>query len=316
MHLAKSGCFAVSLAFLFAAPFAAVAQDLQPLEGDPLRDTRLESCAQTRGFALLRYMTPDGPVVHLSDLCLDEDEGRIVSAETRDGFTLVEKSRNGRAFEVLDSGNDKYSRLRVQLVPDEDAPGCTANGLHSLAYQIPSAKGLTVDGATALYATGYTIPATARKPMRPKTSVVLLSIRDFSQAELPRSLPQQHLPASADLYGMLDFSGDAATFSVIEGGGHTVGEAAGGLSLSVDGTGEVRASGDVTAKSQRLAGHQPHEWVSMRAEIPYLRGHVLGQTGIQLKSYGAVRGTLMDASGQEHAFRASAQLVACFKDPE
>ncbi|MBL6431205.1 MAG: hypothetical protein HPM95_08415 [Alphaproteobacteria bacterium] len=54
----------------------------------------------------------------------------------------------------------------------------------------------------------------------------------------------------------------------------------------------------------------------MRAEIPYLRGHVLGETGIQLKSYGAVRGTLMDASGQEHAFRASAQLVACFKDPE
>ncbi|MBL6431204.1 MAG: hypothetical protein HPM95_08410 [Alphaproteobacteria bacterium] len=138
----------------------------------------------------------------------------------------------------FDSGNDKYSRLRVQLVPDEDTPGCSANGLHSLAYQIPSAKGLTVDGATALYATGYMIPATARKPMRPKTSVVLLSIRDFSQAELPRSLPQQHLPANADLYGTLDFSGEAATFSVIEGGGHTVGEAGGGLSLSVDGTGK------------------------------------------------------------------------------
>lgn len=317
MRLAKPGAVAASLACLFAAPLATADTDgRQPLKGDPLRDTRLEGCAQTRGFALLRYMTPAGPVVHLSDLCLDEEQGRIISAETRDGFTLVEKSRKGRAFEVLESGKDKYSRRRVELVPDADTPGCTASDLHSLAYQLPRANHLRVGGATALFASGYTIPATSEKPMHPRTSAVLLSIRDFSQADLPRSLPQQHLPASADLYGTLDVTGQTATFSVIEGGGHTVGEAGGTLSLSVDGAGELRGAGAFTARSQRLAGHQPHEWVSMRAEIPYLRGHLLGEDGIQLKSYGAVRGTLTDASGQEHAFHASAQLVACFKDPE
>jgi hypothetical protein len=306
-------------ALLFASCLAiASAQattETRPLQDDPLVDTRFESCAATRGFALLPYSTPEGGTIRLSDICLDEDNGRIASAETRDGFTLVEKSRNGRAWEVLDSGEDQYTRLRVQLVPDEDTPGCTAEGLYSLAYHIPHAKDLRVDGAMFLHASGYTIPATSAKPMHPKADAVLLSIRHFSQADLPRTAPNHELPPSADMFGTLSFTDTGATFSIVEGGGYTVGEAGGEIALSVDQTGEVRATGHFKAKSQRLAGHEPHEWVSMQAEIPYLRGHILGKDGIQMKSFGVVRGSYVDASGQEHAFHASARLVACFKQP-
>lgn len=282
----------------------------QPIDGDPFKDYRIDNCEKTRGFGYILYSTSKGYITSVTDICFDAKQGGVVSAETISGFQLVKDSKNGRLFEILSSGNSENSRTSIKFAQDDATPGCGPKEIQTIYYSLPYGTPLSRNDASYAYAIGYTIPATSNSPKKSE-SKALLSINYFSQAELPQQTTD-NLPFSGDMYGDLSFNENEGTFSVTRTSGFSFGEAEGQLNLKAHDNGQVQISGRFTAENPRIAGHEQNEWMEMTVEIPYMRGHILGNEGEVLKSFGIARGSYIDASGATHDFRAQVRFVSCF----
>lgn len=280
---------------------------LAPIANDPFTDHRIASCAGTRGLLLMNYDTLNG-VTELSDFCFDESAGTLTASESRGGFTLVDDSDTGKAFEILDTGDDRYSRVRIGFGQDLGCGNAIAQA--SVDYAIPDGV-LTRNPETLfLYARGFTVPDTALTAQDLMgTEAVLLSIRDFSVKRIsPATTETALLPEGADMRGVLTADGQSGALTITGGNGFWVGEAGGAIDLTADEDGDVTGAGQFSAQNQRLVGQKAHDWVTMTAEIPYLRGYNLGEA---LIGYGVVRGSYVDARDRTHQFEASATLTAC-----
>ncbi|MES0881220.1 hypothetical protein [Roseibium sp. SCP14] len=304
--------YVLSIFLLTTATNSALAEGkvTHPLPGDPLIDFRIDNCDATRGFASIRYATDKGPIVALSDLCIDEEKGTITSVETREGFTLVEKSRHGKTFEVIDSDEVQGLRTKVQLIESEcvvDDPDDVFTTNHFFAskdkFRIPSDYGANM--------LGYTIPSFSNKPKKSAEEAVPMTLIYASQTHLPQKTTEKLLGVGGQFRGQLSVSGNSGVFTITEGAGVTVGDAGGTIKLKFRENGEVMMSGQLTAKNQRLAGHEPGEWITMTAEIPYMRGHLLGAEGDQIYGFGIADGSFVDTEGHTHQFRAQVRFETC-----
>lgn len=280
-----------------------------PLPGDPLIDFRIDECEATKGFGSIWYFTESGPAFGLSDLCIDEEKGRVTSIETRDGFTLVEKSRNGKRLEVVGSSATQSFRTHVRFTRGdcvEDDPDSVFDTYHGFLYD----DHFSIPDTRSAVMLGYTIPSLSNKPKKSVTEQIPMTLILFSQAQLPHQTTQV-LPEVGQFRGELSVSGNTGVFSISEGAGTSVGEAGGTINLKFGADGEVLMSGQLTAKNQRLAGHKPGEWTTMTAEIAYMRGHLLGAEGDQINAFGVARGSFVDIDGKSHQFRAQLRFVSC-----
>lgn len=285
-------------------------KSVSPLQGDLFQDHIIESCPSLRGFLLLNYDTLNN-ITELSDFCLDEETGTMVSSETRTDFVLSEKSDLGRSYEILDTGDNRHNRVRVSFSSDHSCSDVFLE--HSVEYNIPDGKLRRHSDTGYAYGTGYTVSHPSIKGrLIGDLEGALLSIRNFSiRRTSPSSTKSTQLPSGADMRGVVRSNGNKGKFEIERGNGTWVGDASGKIDLSADEFGNLMGSGSFVAKNHRLVGHEPHEWVSMNAKIPYLRGHLLGENGEMLSAFGVVRGTFTDASGQVHKFEASAIFNAC-----
>lgn len=282
-------------------------------DGDPMVDYRVSNCTGTFGFGLLTYGTA-GDIVRVSDFCLLEDQGVMISAESVGGLQLTEQGPTGRGFEVLGSATDPYQRNRVRLSPDENTAGCTPEPVMSVEYVLPNATAIAAQpnlGFAMLQ--GYTIPATSLRPAKPQGEV-LVGLRNVTQGELaPKTMGLGITGLGGDLYGTANFTGTDGSMLFERTGGHAYGEASGGLNFKFTNDGGFVAGGMLSARSIRVAGHAPGDMVSLEATIPYVRGHILGTTGTELLGYGYATGHYVDASGLRHAFRASVYVISCLQ---
>ena len=250
-------------------------------------------------------------MTELSDFCLDEEALTLLSSEPRAGFALAEDGANGRAFEVLESGNDRFSRVRIDFANElRCGAQLTEN---SVNYAVPDGNLARNEETLFLYARGFTVANTALTARDLfDTETTLLSIRDFSVRRIdPATTETALLPEGADMRGVFAASGRQGSLDITSGNGFWVGDATGSLDFTVEGDGDVIGAGKFTAKNQRLVGQEPHDWVTMTADIPYLRGYVLGATGSVVMAYGMVRGSYVDANDRTHQFEASATFSAC-----
>ena len=281
-----------------------------PITNDPFADYRLTECSGTRGLLLMNYDTLNG-ISELSDFCFDPDAGSLDSSEPRADLALSEDSSLGRAYEVLESGTDRYSRVRLDFGQEL---GCTTQiAENSVNFTIPDGSLVRNPETLFLYARGFTVPDSALTPSDLfDTEIALLSIRDFSVRRIdPATTETALLPEGADLRGVFDANGRSAGFDVTSGNGFWVGDAGGSLSLTVTDSGDVIGSGRFNAKNRRLIGQEDHDWVTMTAEIPYMRGYMIGADGDAVMAYGVVRGSYEDVAGATHQFEASATFTAC-----
>ncbi|WP_035898767.1 peptidoglycan-binding protein [Labrenzia sp. DG1229] len=283
---------------------------VNPLVGDPFQDHFIDTCTGLKGFLLLNYDTLNN-ITELSDFCLDEETGIMVSSETRTGFVLSETSAFGRAYEILETGDSKHTRVRVGL---GNGHSCSDSFMeHSVEYNIPDGKLNRHSETGYMYGIGYTVsqPFRSAMPIR-EIDGAILSIRNFSTRRTSTPTTGSiRLPSGADLRGVVHTSGKRGEYKIERGNGTWVGDAAGEIDLSVDDDGNVLGAGSFEAKNHRLVGHEPHEWVSMSGKIPYMRGHLFGENGEMLSAYGIVRGSYVDASGKVHQFEASAIFNVC-----
>ncbi len=278
-----------------------------PLPGEPIIDFRIEHCEATKGYGSYWYFVDGGVIFALSDLCIDEESGRIDSFESRSGYTLVEKSKNGKVLEIIDSSDTQASRTRVRYYHFNCSSSDESSYLHGSMVDTknyPNARGRA-------NMQGYTIPPISNMPTKRTAEHATLSLQFFSQAQISQKTTSV-MPDIAALLGELTITENRGVFSITEGGGISVGDAGGLIEFELDAMGEVRLSGNITAKNQRLAGHAPGEWITMTAEIPFMRGHFLGSKGNELRAFGIARGSFVDTDGQTHQFRAQASLDTCF----
>ena len=303
----------VFLAFSTAVLADPAVVETRPIPGDPFGDYRISDCSGTRGFGLMTY-DADGKVFRLSDLCVLEDSGGLHAVESLRGLQLTKKSRNGRAFEDLASGKSEYQRNAVIFLPNENAPGCSPEPVESIHVNLPNRSVIqAVNDASFAMLQGYTIPATSSN-LGDAERQILFGIRSVTQGEMqPKSIQSPNINAFGDMYGTAVFNGSTGTLQVESGGGYRYGAAEGSLIFEVTEDGEFTASGSFSAKSNRIAGHEPYDMVSITGELKYMRGHVLGSDASQMLGYGLVIGTYRDANGQQHRFRASAYLISCAK---
>lgn len=283
------------------------------LGGDPLIDYRITDCDGTRGYGLLTQGTL-GRIIRLSDVCLLESRGSVAAGVSINGLQLTKQSPNGRAFEDLTSGDDEYSRNRISIYPDGNAPGCTPETVENFEFVLPNGPNLSGgQNGDFTMLQGYTLPATKPLPKR-ESAEVLIGLRNLTQGELAaETMPAGIVNAIGDMYGQATFGHNSGTLHITKGGGYFWGGAVGELSFKFSGDGGFTASGTFSAKSIRIAGHQPHEMVTISGSIPYMRGHVVGSDGAELLGYGLATGTYLDASGAIHEFRASTYLISCMK---
>lgn len=279
-------------------------------------DFKIANCTDLRGIGKFHYDHATG-ISAIADFCIDEENGVVVSAETRSGFQIVSKTETARAYEVLGSGSDEHSRLRLVMTANSDwFSDCNADGAYRLEYYVPDNKLQHFSAKGYAYSLGHTVPHATKVPLNPATRSVYLSLRSFSQAALPKQTTEIiDLPHGADFSGEITFSETEATFAVNSGLGHWVGDSSGSIALQVDDDASWQGAGTISAQSARLAGHKPKEWVSMLIDISHMRGFIVGEDGRQMVAYGLVNGSYVDASGGEHQFHASASLEACF-DPD
>ncbi|WP_306030049.1 hypothetical protein [Stappia sp. MMSF_3263] len=311
----------ISLALLFpTGPTAAdpVLTETRPIDGDPLRDFRISDCIGTFGMASYHYYTREkGRTLVLSDLCLDEENGILLSAEEKAGFQLVSNSDSGRKFEILGSGKNEYDRYNIVL-SSEDGSACPYEASKSYWYHYFLGRGSSsrFPDQDLHFAQGYTIDDTSDAvkvtsgSSTHEVSFIPLSIdgRDLDWA----NAGGPHL-ASFMASGKISWSNDQGQLVLVEGDGNKAGEVEGELDITGQGNGEVMLNGKLAATNARLAGHSPKEWVSMEANIPYMRGHILGDKGTALYASGLAVGTYVDASGEKHSFRGNLHLYGCFR---
>lgn len=285
-----------------------------PLPGDPLIDFRIEKCNATKGFGSLAYYMGDvGYVASLTDFCFDEENGKVTSMETRDGFTLVEKSHNGKVLEIIGSSDAQELRTKVRFLKADCAPD-VSDGVFFTYHNFLSENKFSIPSARGVGGLGYTIPSQSSKMVESakiETKTVLMTLVYASQAQLPKQTTQV-LPDGGQFTGTLSVSGNAGTFSITGSAGTHTRDANGLVEFEIGADGEVIMTGQVTAKNQRLAGHKPGEWISMTAEIPYIRGHLLGtKRDQQIRAFGLAIGTLEDIDGNTHDFRAQVRFQSC-----
>jgi len=311
----------ISLALLFpTGPAAAdpVLTEIRPIDGDPLRDFRISDCIGTFGMASYHYYSREkGRSLVLSDLCLDEENGILLSAEEKAGFQLVSKSDSGRKFEILGSGKNEYDRYNIVL-SSEDGWACPYEASKSYWYHYFLGRGSSsrFPAQDLDFAQGYTIEDTsdavklASESSTHEVSFIPLSIdgRDLDWA----NEGGPHL-ASFMASSKISWSHDRGRLVLVEGDGSKAGDVEGELDIKSQGNGEVMLSGKLVAANARLAGHSPKEWVSMETKIPYMRGHILGEGGAALYASGLAVGTYVDASGDKHNFRGNLLLYGCFR---
>ena len=312
----------ISLALLFPiGPAAAdpVLTETRPIDGDPLLDFRISNCAGTFGMASYHYYTREkGRTLVLSDLCLDEESGLLLSAEEKAGFQLVSNSDSGRKFEILDSGNNEYDRYNITLSSDTDVGACPYKVTQSSWYYYSLGRGSPsrFPDQDLHLAQGYTIDDTSDEVKADpensshEVSFIPLSIngRDLDWA----NEGGPHL-ASFMASSKISWSHDRGRLVLVEGDGSKAGDVEGELDITGQGNGDVMLSGKLAAANARLAGHSPKEWVSMEANVPYMRGHILGEGGAALYASGLAVGTYVDASGEKHSFRGNLLLYGCFR---
>ena len=85
---------------------------VKPLPGDPLVDHQISDCSGIFGFGAYLYDTLDH-IIQLSDFCLLENKGVAVAAETISGLQLTSDGADSQLYEVLSTGDDRYSRNSV-----------------------------------------------------------------------------------------------------------------------------------------------------------------------------------------------------------
>lgn len=273
-------------------------------------DYRLSACSGIRGFGGLTYSNSGRTV--LTDFCLDESTGEFLSAEPLSGLELTADSRNGRKFEDLSSGSSFYERNHVQIIPDENIPGCTPEPIESVHASIQSPKSQDIPGQNFGHMIGYTHANTAPIPGVSRAKI-LLGFRsvapDPSKAATFRTIPS----AQGDLLATAVFEEGKGTITVTEGGGHTYGNANGSFSLSFPGDGTFTLTGSFSAQSLRIKGHEANEMIRTQGDILHFRGHVQGSDGSGLVGYGIAEGEVTDASGKTHDYQAKAYLLSCTK---
>ena len=185
--------------------------ETQPIAGDPFRDFRIEECEGTRGFGIFTYETTDS-VFRLSDLCVMEEAGDVISAETLRGLELTKKNSEGRAFENLKSGKSDYQRNSLAFTPDENAPDCTPEPVESIRYFIPNPEFIRqFPNATSMLAQGYTTKTVNSKPAH-RSMQVYLGIRNISQGELgSNTMTTPVVNGFGDMYAVAEFSESSGT---------------------------------------------------------------------------------------------------------
>lgn len=279
-------------------------------------DFKIAICTELRGIGRFHYDHATG-ISAISDFCINEENGVVMSAETRSGFQIVSKTKTARAYEVLSSGSDEHSRVRLVMTANSDwFSDCNADGAHRIEYYVPDNNLQHFSEKGYAYSLGHTVPYATKVPLNSATQSVYLSLRSFSQAALPEQTKEIiDLPHGADFSGEIAFNDTEATFSVSSGLGRWVGDSSGAITLQVHDDTSWQGTGTITAQSARLAGHKPKEWVSMSIDVRHMRGFIVGEDGRQMVAYGLVSGSYVDASEGEHKFHASASLEACF-DPD
>lgn len=310
--------FALVAAF-FASSAAAepTVIETQPIEGDAFRDFRIDECGDTYGMVTYHYYSQNsGTSFELSDFCLDEEGGVLLSSEERGGFELVAKGRNGRRFEDLSSGDDEHSRYSIELNTYESIWGCSQPDINSHTFQYRTGKGRSrrFPDHYLTFSSGYTIDKMSgdfeNASSLDQQYVIFMPLsvdgREWDVAAADGSLISHFTGTSA-----ISFDSGEGVLSFIEGDGSDAGEMGGSLNVVREGVGGIFLSGNITASNARLAGHQPTEWISLNADVPYMRGHILGKNGEVLHASGLVIGNFEDASGASHTFRANLLLFGC-----
>lgn len=284
-----------------------------PNGAEDVIDYRIASCRGTAGFGHMLYHGSNRTV--LTDVCLNEETGDFLSAETLNGLELTAKGRNGRKFENLSSGGSFYERDHVQVLPDENIPGCTPENIESLHASIQSPKNKDFSNQPFGHFIGYTLPATASIP-KTKSANIYFGLRSITPdpSEIATFKPGQIINSQGDMLASAVFENGSGVITVNEGAGNTYGDADGSFSINFNGDGTFTMSGSFSAESLRIKGHEPNEMIRHEGQLAFFRGHVLGSDGSGLMGYGIAEGKVTDASGNVHSYQAQAYLMACVKE--
>lgn len=296
-----------------------VVTETQPVEGVEMKDFRIMGCSKTSGVVAYNYYSfKKGGNLVISDFCLDEETGKFASAEVKEGFALVAKGRNGRKFEVPGSGKEEFNRYSISLTGDADGWACPVakSDAYWFSLHTGQSKPSLHPDRKILSANGFTIGAVSGGinsndySNNHEFSFVPLTVD--GQAPDTSNSGEAYL-ASFDGTSSISYKDGEGTLTFIEGDGERAGEIAGKLQIVGDAKGEVILRGDLAASNARLSGHLPEEWVTMEADVPYMRGQILGVDGSALYAYGIAVGSFVDASGKAHTFKAQVNLYGCFQ---
>ncbi len=300
-----------------------VVEVTHPIPGDPFTDTRIEGCTGTFGVGLMRYFGTSahiGDDSALTDFCLDDASGTLAAAEPKSGLTLVADDNGTRKFELLDGEASDYMRVSLRLALEENFVGvCSGKitGSETVHYHLPKQKHVAREGAfNQALLQGFTLVRTAPAPrLASSTEGHYLAIAPLSQdGGKPLHIDSKLAGGVAAMYGTLSFGDNSGTLSITKGDGGTTGAVGGALTIAGDDTGQVTMTGRFEAKSARLAGHHPKEWVSMSGTVDYMRGWILGEEGEAMQAMGLARGSYTNASGETHPIRAEISLYSCGTD--
>ena len=278
-----------------------------------LSDFQIQGCEGTRAFGSMHYYASGADQIALTDLCLDESSGNLLAAQPAKDLVLVEKDGNNAAFEVLQSGPDRYRRVRLEFV-DEVYEQCPTDvtGTTQLYYNVPPNYRTSHQEFVTAYLEGYKIGKTSSTPSLPLANGVALFFRPLSM-----NGKGVHTTVNMGAIGALSafkFDGETGLLTLNKGDGYSSTEPSGSLSISRLYNDELMIKGNFTLKNRRLAGHHPKEWISVAGNLEYMRGHFLGPDGEYFKGLGFASGTFVDASGNQHSFTADAMLYKCFND--
>lgn len=303
----------VSLAMTCATAVAEPIVDRTLPTGAPdIVDYKVSECDGLLGFGRIHYRKPLNVI--LTDFCFDEETGNFYSAEPLVGLELTAKSRNGRVYEDLASGNSEYTRKHVKIIPEENLPGCMPEPAESVHAKFNAPQSAEGKGQRHGYFIGYTFPTTAAQVGADKGDIYFglrLIGPDPSGKATFRTGGIEN--AIGDFLSTAVFDGDSGTITINEGAGYNFGEASGTMSMTFPGDGTFNLTGTYAAKSLRLKGHKPNEMVETKGEVKYFRGHVMGSDGSGLLGYGIAEGQVTDASGKVHDYQAMAYLLSCVK---
>ena len=310
----KFNSLGISILFLFANSINLQAADrvTRPIEGEPFVYFKIDQCDGTKAFGNYWYFTNKGPIVALSDICIDEKLGAVKSYEPRSGYVLAQKSETGKLFEIIESSNIQSLRSNIKFLNMDcnyKEEYYVFNGRLQRSNNIVNVNGTNFEG--------YTIPSTTTVPAKSTAEFTSLAIYLFSQAQFHQQTAAPETGHGIGNIGFASFIGDLeiaeniGTFVVTKAVGDSVGDASGILGLEISPEGTVAFSGKISAKNKRLAGHMPGEWTMLTVEFPFTRGHLLGTKGNTLKAFGIAKGHYVDTNGQTHQFHAKATFKAC-----